>query len=46
MPEEPLLGAVQALKRSAYVIAGFNTAGFAATAISQSHKVTDLTVCP
>lgn len=26
------------------VIAGFNTAGFAVTALTQSHKITDLTV--
>ena len=38
------MGAVSALKRSAVVIAGFNTAGFAVTALTQSHKITDLTV--
>ena len=37
-------GAVSALRRSAVVIAGFNTAGFAVTALTQSHKITDLTV--
>ncbi len=37
---------VQALKRSALVIAGFNTAGFAVTAVTRSHKITDLTVRP
>jgi len=40
-----MLVAVHALKRSAVVIAGFNTAGFAVTALTQSHKITDLTVC-
>ncbi len=39
-------GAVSALRRSAVVIAGFNTAGFAVTALTQSHKITDLTVRP
>ncbi|BDA45900.1 hypothetical protein COCOBI_07-6870 [Coccomyxa sp. Obi] len=34
---------LQALKRSALVIAGFNTAGFAITAVTRSHKITDLT---
>ena len=38
------LHAVSALKRSFLVCAGFNTAGFAITAITQSHKITDLTV--
>ncbi|EIE22535.1 DUF1295-domain-containing protein [Coccomyxa subellipsoidea C-169] len=34
---------LQALKRSALVIVGFNTAGFAVTAVTRSHKITDLT---
>jgi hypothetical protein len=42
--ESTCLCAVQALKRSALVIAGFNTAGFAITAVTRSHKITDLTV--
>lgn len=32
-----------ALKHSAKVIAGANTLGFAVTAVTQSHKITDLT---
>ncbi|KAK9826118.1 hypothetical protein WJX81_004958 [Elliptochloris bilobata] len=37
------LTAGQAVKLSAVVIAAFNTVGFGTTAVTQSHKVTDLT---
>ena len=35
-----------ALRTSALVIAGLNTVGFIITAITKSHKITDLTVRP
>lgn len=38
------LSAGQALKTSALVIAGMNAIGFTVTALTKSHKITDLTV--
>ena len=43
-PEQSSAGA--ALCTSALVIAGMNLVGFVITAITQSHKITDLTACP